>query len=167
MDVKEEAFVCPFCGAPYRELIPTGVVQVKCKYCQATVLVPPRLGGVVQRCPNHPEVLGVGLCNDCDKSYCDRCLYIHKVRDGKLYVCFKCYKSRQSIKIVGAILLSIFGLFLALLIMTKFPQFMPTLPVGFIVFLFIFFLAICLLVIFNATRKPLSIHDTKLEEKMA
>ncbi|MEM3697801.1 MAG: hypothetical protein QXQ94_09945, partial [Candidatus Bathyarchaeia archaeon] len=46
-----EAFLCPFCGAPYKELIPAGVVQVKCTYCGATVLVPPRLGGLTQRCP--------------------------------------------------------------------------------------------------------------------
>jgi DNA-directed RNA polymerase subunit RPC12/RpoP len=53
----EEAFLCPFCGAPYRELIPVGTVQVECRYCGGTVLVPPRLGESIRRCPNHPESL--------------------------------------------------------------------------------------------------------------
>ncbi len=75
---KEEAFLCPFCSAPYRELIPAGTVQVKCRYCGATVLVPPRLGGAVQRCLNHPETLAVGVCNGCAGNYCGDCLFFIK-----------------------------------------------------------------------------------------
>lgn len=72
---KEEAFLCPFCSAPYRELVPTGTVQVKCKYCGATVLVPPRLGGTLQRCLNHPETIAAGACNGCGENYCGDCLF--------------------------------------------------------------------------------------------
>ena len=75
---KPEAFLCPFCGAPYRELIPAGIVQVKCRYCGATVLVPPRLGGLLQLCPNHPGLLTVGICDDCGKSLCGDCLFFVK-----------------------------------------------------------------------------------------
>lgn len=78
------------------------------------MLVPPRLGGLVRRCPNHPETLAVGLCNDCSGSYCDRCLYILKVRDGELYVCSNCLKKRRTKSAMGAlgsgILSLIFGI---------------------------------------------------------
>lgn len=101
---KEEAFLCPFCGAPYRELIPAGTVQVKCRYCGATVFVPPRLGGAVKRCPNHPESLAVGLCSRCGESYCDRCLYVVSGRGGTSYLCSKCLeKNHEQVAMIGAI----------------------------------------------------------------
>lgn len=102
--MAEEVLVCPFCGAPHRESIPVGVVQVKCHYCGAGIIVPPRLGGIVQRCPNHPETLAVGLCNDCGNSFCDRCLYIWQIKHGRLNICSSCFDSRNSMKSVGAIL---------------------------------------------------------------
>ena len=64
---------------------------MKCHYCGATVLVPPRLGGAVQRCPNHPESLAVGFCNTCKKAFCDKCLYISR----SLYLCLKCLKAQR------------------------------------------------------------------------
>jgi len=161
VDVKEEAFLCPFCGAPYRELIPAGVVQVKCKYCQATVLVPPRLGGLIQRCPNHPEVLAVGLCNDCGKSYCDRCLYIHKVEGGELHVCPKCYENRHSWKVTGAII--VFILFFCIFFLPS--VFLFATAGG--SFLFILFLVFSLLIFLDITKKPLTIHDARLKIKTA
>jgi len=100
--VKHEAFLCPFCGAPFREPIPAGVVQVKCRYCGATALVPSSLGVPVQRCPNHPETLAIGLCGDCGKSYCDRCLHILKTFDQQssqfihYYICRGCLKKRNA-----------------------------------------------------------------------
>jgi len=112
--VKGEAYICPFCGAPYRELIPAGVVQVKCRYCGGLVLVPPRLGGLVRRCPGHPETLAVGLCNDCSGSYCDHCLYILKVRDGELYVCSNCLKKRRTKNAMVALGVGIFYLIFGL-----------------------------------------------------
>lgn len=78
------------------------------------MLVPPRLGGLVRRCPGHPDTLAVGLCNDCSGSYCDHCLYILKVRDGELYVCSNCLKTRRAKNAMmafgGGILSLIFGL---------------------------------------------------------
>lgn len=111
---KEEIFACPFCGAPYRELIPADVVQVKCRYCGATVLVPPKLGGLLQRCPSHPGLLAVGICNDCSKSFCGNCLFVidtlipSQKTGGYLYVCSDCVKRR----IERAALITIFFLFL-------------------------------------------------------
>ena len=113
MEKREKAFLCPFCGGPYRELIPAGVVQVKCRYCGATVLVPPRLGGSVKRCPNHPEALAIGFCNDCGESYCDRCLHTLEwstdFRMMEIYVCPKCLMKRRTsmilrCKIIGGAL---------------------------------------------------------------
>ena len=152
--VEQEAFICPFCGAPYRTLIPVGTVQVKCQYCGSTVLVPPRLGGAVQRCPNHPDVLSVGLCNDCGKSYCDHCLYVYKVRDGKLHLCSKCNESRNSMKRVGAIFflaLSIifFALFFILPANTRAATLTLTLS----------FLGSSIPFLLQVQKKPLSVHD--------
>lgn len=149
--VKEEAFLCPFCGAPYRTLIPAGVVQVECQYCKSIILVPPRLGGVVQRCPNHPDVLAVGLCNDCGKSYCGRCLYIYKVQHGKLHVCSECYQNRQGKKVAGAIIGGIWILVITLLVSLKAPTFGGVFLLLFIVFLFI--------VWYDFKKKPPSVRD--------
>lgn len=150
---EEGAFICPFCGAPYRILIPAGVVQVKCQYCRSTVLVPPRLGGTVQRCPNHPDVLAIGLCNDCNKSYCDRCLYIHKVRDGKLHVCSECHENRQSMKIVGGFL----GLMLVFIVVILFLMMEPL----FGIFSLTLFIVIILMALYDFSKKPLTVHDSK------
>jgi hypothetical protein len=77
-------------------VIPSGTVQVKCKYCKGTILVPPEFGGAIVRCPNHPDILAVGLCNDCSGNYCDNCLYLYKVRDGTLHLCSNCVKKRET-----------------------------------------------------------------------
>jgi len=98
---KKEVFLCPFCGAPYRELIPAGTVQVKCRYCGATVLVPPRLGGALQRCPNHPESLAVGACNGCAGNFCGDCLFLVDMLQYQQqlsrysYFCSKCIKEKR------------------------------------------------------------------------
>lgn len=93
-DGAEKVFLCPFCGAPYRKLIPPGAVQVKCDYCGARILVPPHMGGEAQRCPNHLDVLANGICNECGQSFCDKCLYV--VRGGQQYLCPNCYKDYKS-----------------------------------------------------------------------
>jgi len=115
----QEMILCPFCGAPHRETIPTGTVQVKCKYCGGTILVPAEFGGVVQRCPNHPEVLAVGLCNDCGGSYCDGCLSLFTVEHGVLHLCPNCYKERETERayfalIIGGLLILAGFFFIAL-----------------------------------------------------
>ena len=108
--MKPETLVCLHCGAPYREIIPAGTVQVKCKYCGGAILVPAYLGGPVQRCPNHPDVLAVGLCNDCGGSYCDSCLSLYNVEHGTLHLCPNCFKVRETDK--ATIFLIIGGLVL-------------------------------------------------------
>lgn len=157
----EEAFICPFCGAPHRTLIPAGAVQVKCRYCGATVLVPPRLGGAVQRCPNHPDILAVGLCNDCGKSYCDRCLYIHKVKDGRLHVCSKCYENRNTMKRVGAffsLALSILFFVLFLILSAKAIAYRGDVPLP-LLFPAFSFLAVFIAAFLDVKKNPLSVHD--------
>lgn len=110
-----EAFTCPFCGAPYKEVVPSDVVQVTCQYCEGIILVPPELGGSVRRCPNHPDTLAMGLCNDCRKSYCSRCLRIYTLEHARLYVCPNCLRTRlnrqvEYLFLVG-LMLFLFGLF--------------------------------------------------------
>ncbi len=115
----KEAFTCPFCGAPHRTLIPAGAVQVNCAFCKSIILVSPRLGGAVRRCPNHSDVLAVGLCNDCGKSHRDRCLYIHEVKDGILHVCHECYRKRREEQETGILfVVGIMGTLLLLIAST-------------------------------------------------
>jgi len=111
--LEKETLTCPLCGAPYRETIPSGVVQVKCRYCGGTILVPPALGGEVYRCPNHPDVLVVSLCNDCGESYCDSCLYFYDVRDGTLNLCPSCFRNRQTAGAKGILTVGILLFLLA------------------------------------------------------
>jgi len=93
-----EYLLCPFCSAPYREFIPPGTVQVKCPYCGSTILVPPKFGGPVQRCPNHSESLAIGLCSKCYGSFCGDCLFLitsvkmvgKSVIIDRLFLCAKC-----------------------------------------------------------------------------
>ncbi len=116
--MTEKTFTCPFCGAPYRKYIPAGAVQVKCQYCGGTVPIPPRLGDLAKCCPNHPETLAMGLCLDCSKSVCDRCLHVVEDRGGSHLVCPSCLKIRRenhalATRFVGALSL-LFGLVLLL-----------------------------------------------------
>jgi len=113
---REEAFLCPFCGAPYRELIPADTVQVKCRYCGATVLVPPRLGGAAKRCPNHPETLAVGICSGCGKNYCEHCLHVYTPANvnAQVYYCPECLQKMVEKQKAGAVMLFIFFVVYAL-----------------------------------------------------
>ncbi|MEM3551977.1 MAG: hypothetical protein QXN87_04245 [Candidatus Bathyarchaeia archaeon] len=124
--MAEKGITCPFCGAPYRAVIPADTLQVICSYCGAIILVPPSLGGEVRQCPNHPETLAVGLCNDCGQSYCIRCLYVVDVRGGKMHVCAKCYENRRGMKTFGLIVPLAFSLILfisfIIFIVTPRPQ---------------------------------------------
>jgi len=96
-------------------VIPSDTVQVKCKYCKGTILVPPQFGGAVVRCPNHPDVLAVGLCNDCGGNYCDSCLYLYEVRDGTLHLCSNCVKKRETrgatVSLISGALILLLGFF--------------------------------------------------------
>lgn len=116
--MEHEAFVCPVCGAPYREVIPAGVVHVKCSYCGGIIVVP----SSAPRCPNHPDTIADGFCNDCGQSYCRDCLSIYVVEGeddrGVLRLCSSCLKQRYLKKDeylipLGALFL-IFGFFFLL-----------------------------------------------------
>ena len=114
-------FICPFCGAPQRMIIPQGTVQINCQYCGALILVPPWMGGKTLRCTNHPERLAVGICNDCGRSFCSECLRVYylKARDAEatLYLDTACLRKRYAEKagemIWAGILLLAFGIFSA------------------------------------------------------
>ncbi len=143
---EREVFLCPFCGAPFREFIPAGVTQVKCRYCGAIILVPPRLGGPVQRCPNHPDVLAVGLCTSCGRSYCARCLHIMRVTEktsGQLlysYICPSCLEEINAKRVrnyrVWGLLYLAFGFFLLLFLGFKSEEAAGLLVCSFICWVF-------------------------------
>jgi len=105
--LEAETLTCPFCGAPYRESIPSGTVHARCKYCKGTIIVPAYFEVEVIRCPNHPDVLAVGLCNDCGGSYCDSCLCFYDVEHGTLYLCPKCFRERETSKATGILVLGV------------------------------------------------------------
>jgi hypothetical protein len=102
-------------------MIPSGTVQVSCKYCGGTILVPPYLGGEVRRCPNHPGILAKGLCNDCDESYCDECLRLYDVEHGTLHLCPRCYRNREADKAAITLVFAAVGLVFGLLFIAASP----------------------------------------------
>ncbi len=119
--MERQALICPVCGAPYRKTVPSGVAQVRCSYCGATILVPSK----APRCPNHPDLLATAVCNDCGNSYCRDCLTALEVggdgERGVLQLCSNCYSRRhldraEQTVIVGILLLlfSVFAMFISL-----------------------------------------------------
>jgi len=119
---NREAFLCPYCGAPYRELIPTGTVQVKCGYCKSTVFVPSRLGGAIYRCVNHPESLVVGMCNNCARSFCGECLFFIKSITNRedrpveyINLCGNCLEKKRAVEKEGRLFCSASLIFLGLI----------------------------------------------------
>lgn len=116
---ETEPVKCPFCGAPYRDVIPADVVQVKCKYCGGVFHVPPTIGAEVSRCANHPEKVAVGMCNDCGRSFCAGCLHSYKLaargESATLYLCPDCLKARYDKKVQGYIVAGAFMLLIGAL----------------------------------------------------
>ncbi|RDE14393.1 MAG: hypothetical protein C4K47_04385 [Candidatus Thorarchaeota archaeon] len=89
--MEREAFVCPFCGAPQKGELPSSATQVKCSYCGGMIVVPRRLTGLTQRCPNHSDALTTGFCTRCGQAFCGRCLYVFQRLGGaKEYLCPRC-----------------------------------------------------------------------------
>lgn len=117
--MERQALICPVCGAPHRRTVPSGVVQVKCVYCGAMIVVPTD----APRCPNHPDVLATAVCNDCGSDYCRSCLNAYEVEGngegGTLQLCSNCLArrgvERAERKILAGILFAFFGV-LALLV---------------------------------------------------
>jgi len=113
--VEHEALVCPVCGAPYREVIPADVVHVNCRYCGGTIVVP----ASAPRCPNHPNVFAMSVCNDCGRRYCSDCLSDYVLEGererGVLRLCPNCltrrhYARDEYVFLFGALLL-VLGIF--------------------------------------------------------
>jgi uncharacterized Zn-finger protein len=102
---------CPFCSAPYRKIIPHDAMQLKCDYCGATFVIPPKIGVDIPRCQNHPESRAAGKCNDCGGEFCEECLktYNFTTRDGSalLYLCPNCLRKREGAKADSLILTGI------------------------------------------------------------
>jgi len=131
--LEGETLTCPFCGAPHRGVIPSGTVQVKCEYCGGTILVP----SSASRCPNHPDVLAVGLCNDCGGSYCDSCLYLYKIKDATLHLCPSCFKKRKAKEVRVTLILGVLCLLIGFLNILVAPSLEAALR-GFAIFVFAF-----------------------------
>jgi hypothetical protein len=90
---------CPFCGAPYRKLVPPDALQLKCDYCGAIFHIPPKLGVEIPRCYNHNDRFATGICNDCGQSFCSDCLtaFPFTTQNDRtiLYLCPNCFRKRN------------------------------------------------------------------------
>lgn len=99
---------CPFCGAPYRSVVPSDALQLKCDYCGARFYIPPKLGVEVSPCRNHPDRFAAGICNDCGQSFCSECLQPYDISSenvrARLYLCPECLRGRYAEKANAAIL---------------------------------------------------------------
>jgi hypothetical protein len=77
------------------------------------------MGGEAYRCPNHPDKLACGRCNDCGENFCDECLTAYTLNTQNeravLYLCPNCLRKRRAEKanamIVGGIFLILLGVF--------------------------------------------------------
>jgi hypothetical protein len=99
---------CPFCGAPYKKLVPPNALQLKCDYCGATFHTPPKLGVEIPQCRNHHERFATGICNDCGESFCSECLkafplFTEHAR-AMLYLCPNCLRKRNLDKVDATVL---------------------------------------------------------------
>ncbi len=161
-DGAEKVFLCPFCGAPYRKLIAAGVVQVKCDYCGANVLVPPQLGGGIQQCTNHPDTLATSICNVCGQSFCDKCLYV--AGDGQQYLCPKCfkeYRNSQSVRWLVVAILPAFMIVFGLYFLAN-PDKTSTAPEELFMVALIGTLLLLVLIAgvrWSSKQNPISVHD--------
>ena len=126
MERKETKDIrCPFCGAPYKKLVSSNVLQLKCAYCGAMYRVPPRIGIDIPQCANHRDRFAVGICDDCQQNFCSDCIEIYdfKTRDGSatLHLCPKCLNKRETDKansyVIGGILTIIFGVIFAAMLL--------------------------------------------------
>ncbi len=121
--MERQALICPVCGAPHRRAVPSGVVQVKCVYCGATIVVPTD----APRCPNHPDVLATAVCNDCGSNYCRSCLNAYEVNGniegGTLQLCFNCLARRGQERAERTILVGILVAFLGVFVLLIEPVF--------------------------------------------
>ena len=126
--MEHVVLVCPVCGAPYRDTIPVGMAQVKCHYCGASIVIPT----TAPRCPNHPDLIAGGLCNDCGRSFCRDCLSPYFVQgqddSGTLFLCNSCLAKRNVEKAEYPLLVGVF-----LLVFGVLAFFMD--PIGGVLFL--------------------------------
>jgi len=95
---------------------------VKCKYCGGTIIVPPYFSGEVRRCSSHPDVLAIGLCNDCGGSFCEACLHFYDVEHGTLHLCSSCFKDREAKRSLGGVFVGIMAILFGLFMYTIVPQ---------------------------------------------
>jgi len=122
----ETGLICPFCGAPHSDILPLDVAQVKCKYCGGIFPVSSHFKDTAPRCPNHPEVFAMGLCNDCSGNFCIQCLQTYNLKGqsgeaiAKLHLCPECLRKRHlseanALIFMGILFVIGFGLFWVLL----------------------------------------------------
>ena len=117
-DNESRPLICPFCGAPQRGYVAADTLQVKCEYCGGVFLTKPSIEGEF-RCSNHPQMLAIGTCNDCRRSFCGNCLHYYALETeherASLYLCPDCLWRRHAEKAETGIYVGIFFVFVGFL----------------------------------------------------
>jgi len=151
-----KAVLCPFCGAPYREFIPTNALQLECQYCGGVFLVPPEIGGIPQ-CSYHIDRLSIGICNDCGKNFCGECLHVYNLEtkgaNAILYLCSACLKRRHVKNANGFIYVG----FMLLLSGALYSLFV--IPIG-----ILFLLLGCGAVIYGFSKRSATLEEFTIDE---
>ena len=109
---------CPFCDAPQLNVPENGTLEMKCEYCGGVFSIASMQIQDVPRCENHPDRMATGKCNDCEGSFCSRCLADYELKtrgeSGVLSLCPTClrnrYFDRANQEIYGSLLFLIFGI---------------------------------------------------------
>ncbi len=81
------------------------------------------MGGGTSQCPNHPDRLAVGICNDCGENFCRKCLHVYalETRSARviLYLCPTCLRRRHiesaNVTIYIGVIFFLLGIFSALI----------------------------------------------------
>ncbi len=139
---------CPFCGAPYKAELASGMVETECKICGGRFLIPSSLSGLHGQCVNHPGSEQFGLCSECSQGFCERCLHVIDQGEKNLYLCPTCtaeyihsYSTGSACFIVAGVLTFLTGFFqvLPVTIWTRsVPEWLVVYGIGFF-FMGVFF----------------------------
>lgn len=81
------------------------------------------MGGGTFQCSNHPDRVAVGICNDCGKNFCRKCLHVYalETRSAKviLYLCPTCLRKRHiesaNVTIYTGVIFLLLGIFSAVI----------------------------------------------------
>lgn len=104
-----EDIQCPFCKATLKVATPSSITHVRCEYCNGNIIIPTKKA---PECLNHIQTLAVGICSDCGKPFCLKCLKRVEIKQKdarkNLFLCPRCFKRRRN-PVFGALGIATFN----------------------------------------------------------